>query len=87
VKVKLLFVVAVAALVAAPFEGVLAGSMRCGVHLIQDAGRTGPGKYEVLKKCGEPSFRDGNTWVYEKSSKKHVVTFDERGLVRTITSG
>jgi len=29
-------------------ESVLAGSMRCGTHLISSGGRPGPGKYEVL---------------------------------------
>ena len=34
-----------------------AGSMRCGVHLIQDGSANGPGKYEVEKKCGSPAGR------------------------------
>ncbi len=34
-----------------------AASMRCGSHIIQDGVRDGPGKYEVLKKCGEPTER------------------------------
>ena len=60
-----------------------AGSMRCGVHLISDGGRHGPGKYEVLKKCGKPTFRQGNTWIYDKggSQPKKIAHFDDRGLL------
>ena len=56
-----------------------ATSMRCGVHLIQDGQMNGPGKYEILKKCGEPADRFGNTWVYEIGSSRYVLTFKDNG--------
>ncbi len=61
-----------------------AGSMRCGTHIISSGERQGTGKYEVLKKCGEPAERAGNTWIYELSGgARRVVVFDSDGkLVR-----
>ena len=66
-------------------EPALAGSMRCGTHLISTGGRPGPGKYEVLKKCGEPTIRSGDTWIYDKpGSAKYVVVFDAAGYLARI---
>jgi|AP95_1055475.scaffolds.fasta_scaffold00052_20 hypothetical protein len=62
-----------------------AGTIRCGVHLIQDGGRNGPGKYEVLKKCGEPAERFGNTWVYEMKGNRYVLTFKDNGQLARIS--
>ena len=57
-----------------------AGSMRCGAHIISAGGRHGPGQYEVLKKCGEPTTRFGDTWVYVESGKAdRVLYFDANG--------
>jgi hypothetical protein len=65
----------------------LAGTMRCGIHIISDGGRSGPGKYEVLQKCGEPTERFGNTWVYDRQGQaKRVLIFDDRGLLIDIQS-
>ncbi len=61
-----------------------AGSMRCGVHLIQDGARNGPGKYEVEKKCGEPVGRYGNTWIYEVKGRKYVLHFKDNGQLSKI---
>jgi hypothetical protein len=61
-----------------------AGTMRCGVHLIQDGVRNGPGKYEVQKKCGEPAGRYGNTWVYEVKGRKYVLHFKDNGQLSRI---
>ncbi len=61
-----------------------ASSMKCGVHLIQDQQINGPGKYEILKKCGEPASRYGNTWVYEISGRNYVLTFKDNGQLRNI---
>ena len=65
-------------------EPALADSMRCGTHIISSGGRHGPYKYEVLKKCGEPAVRSGNSWIYEQpGGAKRVVVFDVGGnLVR-----
>ena len=66
-------------------DTALAGSMRCGTHLITTGGLHGPGKYEVLKKCGEPTVRSGDTWIYDKpGGVKYVVVFDASGYLARI---
>ena len=60
-------------------------SMRCGVHLIQDSQIRGPGKYEVLKKCGEPTERFGNTWIYEIRGSRYILTFKDNGQLANIS--
>jgi hypothetical protein len=61
------------------------GSMRCGTHIISSGERRGPDKYEVLKKCGEPTNRSGSTWTYEQSGgATRVVVFDQSGKVSRI---
>jgi hypothetical protein len=66
-------------------ELALAGSMRCGTHLISSGGLHGPGKYEVLKKCGEPTARSVDTWVYDRpGGVKHVVVFNASGYLARI---
>ena len=69
-------------------QSAYAGSIRCGSHLISDGGRSGPGKYEVLKRCGEPAAREGNTWIYKKGENKHyeIVFNDSGGIARISTS-
>ncbi len=67
-------------------QSVYAGSMRCGSHMISDGGRSGPITYEVLKRCGEPTFRQGNYWVYEKGKKRYVIVFNGNGGVARISS-
>lgn len=62
-----------------------ARSMRCGTHVISTGQRSSPGMYEVLKRCGEPKTRYGNTWVYEKSSSvTYVLTFSSNGQISSI---
>ena len=59
-----------------------AWSMLCITHVVSSGGRHGPGMYEVLKKCGEPTFRQGNTWIYEISGKRRkVLRFNDSGLL------
>ena len=66
-------------------QTALAESMRCGTHLISTGGLHGPGKYEVLKKCGEPTVRSGDTWIYDMpGGKKYVVVFDAAGYLARI---
>jgi len=39
----------------------------------------------VLKKCGEPTIRAGNTWIYEKShGAKTIMVFDASGKLSRI---
>ena len=61
-----------------------AGSLRCGVHLIQDSQIKGPGKYQILKKCGEPASRFGNTWIYEINGKTYILIFNDNGQLSSI---
>ena len=65
-------------------QSASAGSMRCGSHTISDGGRHGPGKYEVLKRCGEPTVRSGNNWVYDTGQKRYVVVFKDSGTISTV---
>ena len=83
-KIKTLLITLIAAFSMLMFQSVYAGSMRCGSHIISDGGRTGPGTYEVLKRCGKPTFRQGNSWVYEKGSKRYVIVFKSDGSISSI---
>ncbi len=65
-------------------EPAFAASMRCGTHIISTGGRSGPDKYEVLKKCGEPIVRQGDSWIYEQSGTRRTVVFDPSGSVSRI---
>lgn len=59
-----------------------AANMRCGMYYIDAGERHGSGKYEVLKKCGEPKERISNMWVYE--NPKRIVRFDDSGRIQSI---
>jgi len=83
-NIKTLLVTFIAGFSMLMFQSVYAGSMKCGQHIISDGGRTGPGTYEVLKRCGEPTARQGNTWVYEKGNRRIVVVFKDSGEVSSI---
>ncbi len=64
------------------------GTMRCGIHLIHAGGRHSPNKYEVLKKCGEPTFREGNTWTYDRArGSSRIIRFNRNGSVVNIQEG
>ncbi len=85
---KNLTIVSIAAVGLVAVDAAVAGGMRCGSHIIQDGGRSGPGKYEVLKKCGQPTTKVGNTWIYERGGqKKKVVRFHDSGQISSIQDG
>jgi hypothetical protein len=66
-------------------ESATAASMRCGTHVISSGQGNSPGQYEVLKRCGEPTFRQGNTWIYERSSSvARRIRFDNNGMILDI---
>ena len=66
-------------------ESASAGYIRCGGHIIQDGLDNGHTKYEVLKKCGEPTERHGHTWIYHKrGSLKKTVRFKADGSLQSI---
>ena len=82
---KLKLIIAAFILSTIIIEPVLANSMRCGTHIITASMRNSPGMYEVLKRCGEPDARYGNTWIYEKSSSiTRVVKFTSNGQILSI---
>ncbi len=83
-KMKTLLITLVTGFSMLVLQSVYAGSMRCGSHIISDGGRSGPGTYEVLKRCGEPTFRQGNSWVYEKGRKRYVIVFKGDGSISSI---
>ncbi len=83
-NIKTLLVTFIAGFSMLMFQSAYAGSMKCGQHIISDSGRKGPGTYEVLKRCGEPTFRQGNSWVYEKGSKRTVIVFKDSGEISSI---
>jgi hypothetical protein len=61
-------------------EPAFAESTRCGQHIISSGERHGTDKYEVLKKCGEPTIRTSDTWIYERSQgKKVIMVFNANG--------
>jgi len=61
-----------------------AGSISCGVHIIQDGStRSSATKYEVLKKCGEPKIREGDSWIYSRGGREIEVYF-QNGKVQSI---
>jgi hypothetical protein len=69
-------------LLAAGLQTASAGSMRCGTHVISSGQGNSPGQYEVLKRCGEPDARQGDTWIYEKSSSvTKQIRFDSNGTI------
>ncbi len=62
-------------------------SMRCGTYLIHaGGGNDSAGMYEVLKKCGEPEAKNGNTWIYMQGSMRRILTFNYQGRLQRIES-
>ncbi len=85
-KMKTLLVTFIVGFSMFMLQSVYAGSIRCGQHTITDTSRHGGDMYEVLKRCGEPTFRQGNTWVYEKGKVSKEIIFNSRGSIRIIKS-
>ncbi len=62
-------------------------SIRCGTYLIYGGGgKDSAGMYEVLKKCGEPEAKYGNTWIYVQGSMSRILTFNYEGRLARIES-
>jgi len=62
-------------------------SMRCGRYLIHaGGGKDSAGMYEVLKKCGEPEVKNGNTWIYLQGRTYRTLTFNVGGRLQRIES-
>jgi len=60
------------------------GSMRCGTHIITSDPANPSGKYDVLKRCGEPETRYGDTWIYKKGSVTQRLEFSSNGMLQNI---
>ena len=60
------------------------GSMRCGTHIVSADPANPSGKYDVLKRCGEPTTRYGDTWIYKKGSVTRSLDFSSNGQLRSI---
>ncbi len=84
---KLKLIIAALGVCVAATNPALANSMRCGTHLITGNMRDSPGMYEVLRRCGEPTDRYGNTWVYKKRGATHVLRFTNEGQLNYIEKG
>jgi len=79
------FIVAALLLVTGSMGTAVANdSMSCGTHIISSGQDDSPGMYEVLKRCGEPTYRQGNTWIYSKSGLEHRIRFDPDGNILDI---
>lgn len=62
-------------------------SMRCGGNLIHaGGGKDSALMYEVLKKCGEPVAKRGDTWIYIQGGVQRVLTFNYEGRLQRIES-
>jgi len=62
-------------------------SIRCGGHLIYGGGgKDSSGMYEVLKKCGEPEAKMGDTWIYVQGNMRRILTFNYEGRLLRIES-
>ena len=62
-------------------------SIRCGENLIHGGGgKDSTGMYEVLKKCGEPEAKQGNTWIYIQGNMRRILTFRADGRLQRIES-
>lgn len=62
-----------------------ADSMRCDGHVIQGGGLDGPTQYEVLQKCGEPTYSQGDRWVYQREGEPtYILIFDANGVLAEV---
>lgn len=62
---------------------VEADAIRCGSHVIEDGELENiPTMEEVLKKCGQPSSREGSSLYYKKKGKR--LDFDTEGRLLSI---
>lgn len=85
-KHVIVLLAAITALGLLALKPAYAGTLTCGTYMIQGSSRTPTTKYEVLKKCGEPKYREGDTWVYERSGTSMLVHF-KSGQVTSIRRG
>ncbi|MEM9386161.1 MAG: DUF2845 domain-containing protein [Pseudomonadota bacterium] len=58
--------------------------MRCSGRLVYAGGADGSHMHEVLRKCGQPTAKLSNFWIYERQGKRSVLEFDHRGRLYRI---
>ena len=62
-------------------------SMRCSGNLVYaGGGKDSALMYEVLRKCGEPAWKQGDQWVYVQGNMQRVLTFSPDGRLQRIES-
>lgn len=66
---------------------VQAGSIYCGDALVTDDQPDGQFQQQILAKCGEPTSRDGDDWLYDRSDVgegTYVLHFNDSGQLESI---
>jgi hypothetical protein len=64
-----------------------AGSISCGDATITDDQDEGQTTMQILEQCGEPTSRDGDTWLYDRSDVGqgiYLLHFDDSGQLDSI---
>ena len=64
-----------------------AGSISCGDATITDDQDEGQTTMQILNQCGEPTSKDGDTWLYDRSDVGqgiYVLHFDDSGQLDSI---
>jgi hypothetical protein len=78
----------IAAIAAALLSGTAqAGSITCGDAIITDDQPDGQFKQQILDKCGQPTSKDGDNWLYDRSHVAqgiYVLHFNGSGQVDSI---
>ena len=84
-KIQDISVTACAALLLA--GTVQAGSITCGDAMITDDQPDGQFTQQILDQCGEPTSKDGDDWIYDRSDDGqgiYVLHFDDSGQLDSI---
>ncbi len=55
-------------------------TFRCGTHLIEENDHI----TSVLEHCGEPTYKSGNQWIYDRGEHDFVTIVTIRGNDQTI---
>jgi hypothetical protein len=64
-----------------------AGSISCGDATITDDQDEGQTTMQILDQCGEPTTRDGDNWLYDRSDTgqgTYILHFNDSGQLDSI---
>ena len=64
-----------------------AGSMSCGDATITDDQDEGQTTMQILDQCGEPTSKDGDDWLYDRSDMgqgTYILHFNDAGQLDSI---